>query len=375
MTEVYTGYKPYQEKAGKKYDPLAKQVSSSFLESLTDESGNNLYYLKEDVLSQEEQYKKYDYIIYSKTDDSPIKVETECKAVWRKEGSWQYYPDGVDVPVRKRYSTADLFVMINKSGNTLCLCRMDTVKKSKVVVKSTKISYTNTRTKEEMFFRVPLNEMLFFTRTASGWQEFKHVQVYMRLDHVAYRVADRKKTAQFFIDFFGYKIQDEFTINFPDGSTAKCIALEPPEKKEDFDWEVSTIDAGANGATVFTSEEGVAVVPMTDTLFHLAPEIFVSDGTPDSVVGKWVANRDGIGGIHHLAYQVEDVRAAMEEMAKTGVEFTSEDVLTCPDDELHQIFTKPHPLTGTIYEFIKRGEHGFCKDNVKDLMESTKDLK
>lgn len=52
----------------------------------------------------------------------------------------------------------------------------------------------------------------------------------MRLDHIAYRVKDRNKTAQFFIDAFGYKIQTEFEINFDDGTTAKCIALEPPEK-------------------------------------------------------------------------------------------------------------------------------------------------
>jgi len=32
-------------------------------------------------------------------------------------------------------------------------------------------------------------------------------------------------------------------------------------------------------------------------------------------------------------------------------------------------------LTGVIYEFIERGSHGFCVDNVKDLMESTKNNK
>jgi 4-hydroxyphenylpyruvate dioxygenase-like putative hemolysin len=194
----------------------------------------------------------------------------------------------------------------------------------------------------------------------------------VRLDHIAYRTADRKKTAQFFIDFFGYKIQDEFTIKFPDGSTAKCIALEPPEKKESSKWILADpiFEPHVRG-------DGMVEVDhlSSEIEYHMAPEIFVSDGTPDSVVGKWVANRNGVGGIHHLAYQVDDVRQAMVEMSKTGAEFASEDVLTCPDDELHQIFTKPHPLTGTIYEFIKRGEKGFCKDNVQSLMESTKGLK
>lgn len=192
----------------------------------------------------------------------------------------------------------------------------------------------------------------------------------MRLDHIAYRVADRDKTAKFFINFFGYQKQTEFTIPFKDGSTANCIALTPGEKSQtaNFPW-THTVLGETRGVC------GDGLCPEASQEYHLAPEIFVSEGSPDSVVGKWVAQRDGIGGIHHIAYQVSDVRAAMEKMAVYGCGFTSEDVLVCPDDELHQIFTKPHPLTGVIYEFIKRGEFGFCQANVEGLMESTKGLK
>ena len=35
-------------------------------------------------------------------------------------------------------------------------------------------------------------------------------------------------------------------------------------------------------------------------------------------------------------------------------------------------FAKPMKLTGVIYEFIEREAQGFCADNVKDLMNSTK---
>lgn len=105
----------------------------------------------------------------------------------------------------------------------------------------------------------------------------------------------------------------------------------------------------------------------------MAPEIFVSDGDPESIVGQWVATRGGIGGIHHLAYQVNSVQNQMDEWLKNGyAEFTTQSPLTCPG--LTQVFTKPSQLTGVIYEFIERGEHGFCKDNVKALMESTKNL-
>ena len=64
----------------------------------------------------------------------------------------------------------------------------------------------------------------------------------------------------------------------------------------------------------------------------------------------------------------------MREWREKGfAEFSTDDVLRCPD--LVQVFTKPSQLTGVIYEFIDRGKHGFCADNVKNLMTSTKDFR
>jgi len=81
----------------------------------------------------------------------------------------------------------------------------------------------------------------------------------------------------------------------------------------------------------------------------------------------------GIGGIHHFAYQVNSVEDTMNYWLEKGwAEFTTDRPLTCPG--LSQVFTRPHPMTGIIYEFIERGKHGFCEENVKDLMESTKGL-
>lgn len=179
----------------------------------------------------------------------------------------------------------------------------------------------------------------------------------MRLDHIAYRVANREKTARFFIEAFGYQLQTEFTIDFDNGTKAECIALEPPEKiLEGTPWSHALL---AKGGAVN---------------YHLAPEIFVSDGTPDSIVGQWVKGRAGVGGIHHLAYQVESVRETMDLWRGKGyAEFTTLVPLTCPG--LTQCFTKPSELTGVIYEFIERGAHGFCKDNVKSLMESTSGIR
>jgi len=174
----------------------------------------------------------------------------------------------------------------------------------------------------------------------------------VRLDHIAYRVKDRDAAVKFFENFFGYSIDRElpegFDIQFEDGTKAKCYALTPPEH------------ANSSIAHGHWSQE-----------WHAPPEIFVSEGTDNSIVREWVENNGS--GIHHLAYEVDSVERTMKEWKEKGIEFTTDKPLTCPD--LVQAFTKPHPVTGLIYEIIERGRFGFCKDNVKELMNSTKDIK
>ena len=185
----------------------------------------------------------------------------------------------------------------------------------------------------------------------------------MRLDHIAYRSKDRRKTAQFFQDCFGYTIGTEFDLKFDDGTTTDCIALAPPEIRavETWQWILST-QLGPNEL-----EE--------EYQYHAPPEIFVSDGPEGSIVGDWVAERENVGGVHHIAYQVHDVEAVMKKWKEKGyAEFYSEKPLVCEETDLVQVFTKPSELTGVIYELIKRGKDnkGFCELNVKALMESTK---
>jgi catechol 2,3-dioxygenase-like lactoylglutathione lyase family enzyme len=182
---------------------------------------------------------------------------------------------------------------------------------------------------------------------------------YMRLDHIAYRVADRRKTADFFVKAMNYRVAEEFEIFFDEAKTvsAKCLALIPLQK------------LGFDDLPFRISAEGIEGMPE----YHLAPEIFVSDGNEGSIVGDWVKARGGIGGIHHIAYQVECVNEVMLTWKEKGYgTFTTDKPLTCPG--LVQAFTHPHPLTGVIYEFIERTTIGFCKDNVRSLMESTKGL-
>ena len=133
-----------------------------------------------------------------------------------------------------------------------------------------------------------------------------------------------------------YSIATEFEIKFDNGSTAYCLVLQP-ELKEN-------------------------------------PEIFISDGTEYSIVGEWVKERNG-GGVHHLAYQVNNIQEIVNEWKKNGVEFLTGDVIDCPEDNMKQIFSKPiEQLGGVIIELIEREDKGFCQNSVKDLMDSTKGI-
>lgn len=60
----------------------------------------------------------------------------------------------------------------------------------------------------------------------------------MRIDHLAFRVADRNSVASFLEEAFGYHKQAEFPIDFSDGTKAQCIALEPVEKTKPVPWKV-----------------------------------------------------------------------------------------------------------------------------------------
>jgi len=186
----------------------------------------------------------------------------------------------------------------------------------------------------------------------------------VRLDHIAYRVKNRRKTAKFFKKAFGYTIGTEFEIKFSDNSKANCLALVPPEDRHPntVEWDVMLADA----------PDGEGVVDVNFHAYHAPPEIFVSDGPKGSIVGDWVLERGGIGGIHHIAYQVDDVETVMREWERMGyAEFYSDDPISCEDPKLTQVFTKPSELTGVVYELISREGDGFCKDSVKKLMEST----
>ncbi len=197
----------------------------------------------------------------------------------------------------------------------------------------------------------------------------------MRLDHIAYRVADRHQAVEFFMKAFDYSIADEFKINFNNGEKAECFALTPPEVNQCDSYGPWCVREMNTSRYLKCMNQTLPINPSRHELdYHLPPEIFVSDGSENSVVGKWVKARGGVGGIHHLAYEVDDVYETMREWKKKKfAEFTTEYPIAYNAGGLIQCFTKPHPVTGVVYEFIKRGKDnkGFNINNVRDLMEST----
>lgn len=187
----------------------------------------------------------------------------------------------------------------------------------------------------------------------------------MRIDHLAFRVRDHRETAEFFIKAMGYRYCDRvgtdgFRVDFEDGTWADCLVLVPPERK-------------INGMSWTTMVP--AIIPGEDGIddnqeYHLPPEVFISQGSPDSIVDRWVEKNGN--RLHHIALQVDDIESVKSEWKKAGyATFANDQVLTCPG--LKQIFTDPSELTGFIWELIERdpNDDGFCITNVRNLMIST----
>ena len=143
----------------------------------------------------------------------------------------------------------------------------------------------------------------------------------MRLDHIAYRVKDRHKTAEFLYNCLGYSVALEFDLEFDDGSTTDCLAMTLPEERP-----VDVLGVGR-----FTSADADDIEKAKFYSYHCLRNLllFPSDGPEGSIVGDWVKERGGIGGIHHLAYQVEDVKKTMNDWTEKGyAEWYSEKTLS-----------------------------------------------
>lgn len=183
-------------------------------------------------------------------------------------------------------------------------------------------------------------------------------------DHFAYRTLEREKAVRFFCNALGYKEVTEFEIFFNEEKNDKaiCSVLEPSDR-------------------VKTAKllPFIHLVPVGEEFqpYVMAPEIFISSGSPGSIVHNWVLKRGNACFLHHIALRVSEESTVEKEMQIWKENgwcdgFTSEEPFKC--DEMSQVFTKENLVLGIIFELIKRKEQGFCQKSVLSLINSTRDL-
>ncbi len=106
---------------------------------------------------------------------------------------------------------------------------------------------------------------------------------------------------------------------------------------------------------------------------HEKPAMVASYGwNEESVVHNYVAKYGP--RVHHLAFYVNKVLALVEHQKKSGMEFTTQEMIGDASRGILQIFTTPSPHSHEICEYIERfgGFRGFFdKGNVAELMGST----
>lgn len=150
------GDKPFDLELYKENDRIAKITAVNFLES------TGKFKLEVPLDEQPERFKKADFAIKYIPSNRDYLIEVERKVVWNKSGEWQGWTT-LDVPTRKRHSSATLLIMINKHLDTLAVMLMSDVKKADVYAKPTYL------TSIEEFFAVSLDKVLFYTKENDHW--------------------------------------------------------------------------------------------------------------------------------------------------------------------------------------------------------------
>lgn len=111
-------------------------------------------FMKQDgyeVADELEAYRSHD-IIFAK-DGNEVKVEVEVRRVWTSK----HFPYGsINVPYRKRYSKADLYIMVSKNGEGLLTIPMKDILSANTIVKDTCF------TTGERFFDLPTSKATFY---------------------------------------------------------------------------------------------------------------------------------------------------------------------------------------------------------------------
>jgi methylmalonyl-CoA/ethylmalonyl-CoA epimerase len=95
-------------------------------------------------------------------------------------------------------------------------------------------------------------------------------------------------------------------------------------------------------------EQGIeeAMLPLGDTFLQL-----VAPTDADSAVGKFLARRGE--GLHHVAYEVDDLKAAMSKLERSGVNLVDEKPRRGGRGHM-VVFVHPKGNRGVLVELIQR---------------------
>lgn len=156
------GFKPYNRTLDKKTDARYRSAVQDCLKSIGFE-------ILEDPIHQ------LDGDFWAQKRGCKYRIEWEAKYVWRCSGQWELNWLTVDVPGRKFKSQADLFVMINAAGDTVCITYMEEVHRSAMQNKpTTRCLHSRQRTTDESFFTVDPTKFSWYTKDGNSWKHISY---------------------------------------------------------------------------------------------------------------------------------------------------------------------------------------------------------
>jgi methylmalonyl-CoA/ethylmalonyl-CoA epimerase len=112
-----------------------------------------------------------------------------------------------------------------------------------------------------------------------------------------------------------------------------------------------------NFGVELTEPEVVEEQGIIATMFRVGESMIelVQPTRPDSPVGRFLARRGE--GVHHVAYQVEDLEAALRELKKNGVEVVDEEPKTGAGGT-RVVFVHPKSAFGVLTELVELPDRG-----------------
>lgn len=101
----------------------------------------------------------------------------------------------------------------------------------------------------------------------------------------------------------------------------------------------------------FYKEEEVASEQVTTSFFQLGEtKIELLEGSGDSAISKFIEKKGE--GIHHIAFEVDDIYAEMERLKKEGFQILNEEPKKGADNKL-VCFVHPKSANGVLVELCQ----------------------